>query len=257
MASAKTIPNKPKVRQSRGIRRIIAETLEGATTTENRLLVALADPANWKVTKIELCRRAGVSYERFRQLCLDPAFQTKMRWALQVVVGDITEALKALKASAESPDPRSSTDRRILFEMAGLIGGRYERNVEVKIQYNTQLNIEQRLGLIPHSQILWLYLRLNFPQGRWLPGIRDAYLHGNLKPEQPPLPRIGAPDEGAIDVDAVQIAEPPLASERPIPALNKEDAAELAAFAADMLKIKADFPAKYHRAIDVLQRVAE
>jgi hypothetical protein len=236
------------------IERVVADLVaagagEGASA-EAKVLRALADPENYGIPYKQLAARAGVSEDTYLRLRQNPDFVRKSRYALQDGVGDLSGPMAACRESASARDGRhSAADRRTLFEMAGRIGSRQEPTS----QTNIQINLEQRLGLTPHSQILWLYLRLNFPQERWLPGVRDAYLYGNLKPEQPPLPRIGTPEEGAIDVDAVQELGPPDATVQGV--MTPEEREKVMEFVEVLAGIRDEFPEKFRGAIDTLLRL--
>jgi hypothetical protein len=166
---------KPKLPPTPSTAALIDATND-ATHVEAKLLAAYLDPESWKLTKVELAERAGVSRPTLYRLLDSPTFlEKKKQVQLQALKGSIDRILDATVKCAVNDGPKGFNDRKLLMEMGGYYTPAHKLEVTQPVDPNDT----------PPEELLYLYLATNLPESEWLPGILARYQNKQLFPRKP------------------------------------------------------------------------
>jgi len=121
------------------------------TRAMRSLLAVLMDPHNWRRTVRKKCEVAGISERRYYDLMADEQFRELAESTFRAGLMDQAFAVrKALIDSARMPMYQASGDRRLFFEMLGVVKSQQELKHSGSVRTSpAQLVIIESLPSIP------------------------------------------------------------------------------------------------------------
>ena len=147
--------------------------------SEARLLAVLADPDNWGLQITELCARAGIGRAFYYRIYSRPDFVARRSKVLNDAMGSETPRVKkVLLQSAMILGRDGDAARKLLFEMTG----DYIPNNKQTLELKGPPLLE---GDMTDEELVWRYLKANWPRDQWIKGVRQRYELGQITPRQP------------------------------------------------------------------------